>query len=80
MSTLIKYTADGATEVENAFVYLADGEPVPQGADIIVSLSRIKAEGEALLSSGVRVGVQIEPADAVEELAELLPRPCCASA
>jgi uncharacterized protein (DUF934 family) len=73
MSTLIKYTADGATEVENAFVYVVDDEAVPQGADIIVSLSRIKAEGEALLASGVRVGVQIEPADAVEDLAELLP-------
>ena len=74
MSTLIKFTADGAAEVENSFVYVVDGEPVPQGADVIVSLSRIKAEGEALLSSGVRVGVQIEPAEAVEELAELLPR------
>lgn len=74
MSTLIKFTADGAAEVENSFVYVVDGEPVPQGADVIVSLTRIKAEGEALLSSGVRVGVQIEPAEAVEELAELLPR------
>ena len=74
MSTLIKYTANGATEIENAFVSVVDGEPVPQGADIIVSLGRIKAEGEALLASGVRVGVQLEPAEAVEELAELLPR------
>jgi uncharacterized protein (DUF934 family) len=74
MSTLIKYTANGATEVENAFVSVVDDEAVPQGADIIVSLSRIKAEGEALLASGVRVGVQIEPAEAVEDLAELLPR------
>jgi len=74
MSTLIKYTANGATEIENAFVSVVDDEAVPQGADIIVSLSRIKAEGEALLASGVRVGVQIEPAEAVEDLAELLPR------
>jgi uncharacterized protein (DUF934 family) len=74
MSTLIKYTANGATEIENAFVFVVDDEAVPQGADIIVSLSRIKADGEALLASGVRVGVQIEPAEAVEDLAELLPR------
>jgi uncharacterized protein (DUF934 family) len=73
MSTLIKYTADGATEIENAFVFVVDDEVVPQGADIIVSLSRIKAEGEALLASGVRVGVQIEPAEAVEDLVALLP-------
>ena len=74
MSTLIKYTANGATEIENSFVHVVEGEPVPQGADIIVSLGRIKAEGEALVASGVRVGVQIEPAEAVEDLAELLPR------
>lgn len=74
MSTLIKLTAAGAAEAENHYVYVVDGEPVPQGADVIVSLSRFKAEGEALLASGVGVGVQIEPSEPVEELAEVLPR------
>jgi uncharacterized protein (DUF934 family) len=74
MSTLIKITADGASETENRFISVVDGEPVPQGADIIVSLSRILEEGEALLSSGVRVGVQIEPAETVEDISALLPR------
>jgi len=74
MSTLIKINADGASETENRFISVVDGEPVPQGADIIVSLSRILEEGEALLSSGVRVGVQIEPSETVEDISEILPR------
>jgi uncharacterized protein (DUF934 family) len=74
MPTLIKLSASGADEIDNGFVNVIDGDPVPQGADIIVSLGRLKAEGEALLSSGVRVGVQIEPNEAVEDIAALLPR------
>ena len=55
MSTLIKYTANGAAEIENAFVSVIDGEPVPQGADIIVSLGRIKA-GELLSHVAGQIG------------------------
>jgi uncharacterized protein (DUF934 family) len=74
MPLLIKLNAKGADQVEDGFVSVLDEDPIPQGADIIVSLARLKAEGEALLASGVAVGVQIEPADAVEDLEGFLSR------
>ena len=74
MPSLIKLTAAGAEQVEDRFVNVTDEDAVPQGADVIVSLTRLKVEGEALLTSGVQVGVQIEPAEAVEDLASFLPR------
>ena len=74
MPLLIKLSAAGADQVEDRFVTVLDEDPIPQGADVIVSLARLKAEGDALLASGVAVGVQIEPADAVEDLESFLSR------
>lgn len=60
---------------EDAFVHVADEDPTPETGDVILSLARFQAEGEALLSSNSRrVGVRIEPADEVEALAYDLPR------
>jgi uncharacterized protein (DUF934 family) len=74
MPSLIKLTPAGADLAEDRFVTVLDEDAIPQGADVIVSLTRLKADGEALLSSGVSVGVQIEPAEAVEDLAAFLAR------
>ena len=74
MPSLIKLTPAGADLTEDRFVAVLDEDAIPQGADVIVSLTRLKADGEALLNSGVSVGVQIEPAEAVEDLAGFLPR------
>ena len=58
----------------------AGEQPLPPGAprplgDVIISLTRFQAEGERLLSDEHRkVGVRIEPDEAVEALAYDLPR------
>jgi uncharacterized protein (DUF934 family) len=74
MPSLIKLTAAGAEPVEDRFVTVQDEDAIPQGADVIVSLTRLKAQGEALLDSGESVGVQIEPAEAVEALSAFINR------
>ncbi|MFT4253597.1 MAG: DUF934 domain-containing protein [Caulobacter sp.] len=75
MPKLIKLI-DGAPQfAENAFVHVADEDAIPEAGDVILSLTRFQAEGDALLSSNSRrVGVRIEPAEEVEALAYDLPR------
>lgn len=74
MPTLVKLEGDTAGWAEDAFVFVADEEPVPASGDIVVSLNRLLAEGDALLSAGRRVGVRLQPHEAVEDLAYDLPR------
>ena len=57
---------------DDRFAMVADDEALPAG-DVIVSVKRFMAEGEALLADR-RVGVKLEPAEAVEDLAYDLPR------
>jgi uncharacterized protein (DUF934 family) len=57
---------------EDGFTTVADDDAIPDG-DIIVSLKRFMAEGDALLGARA-VGVQIEPSEAVEDLVYDLPR------
>lgn len=72
---LVEGHGAAAQWAEDAFVHVADEDPVPAGGDVILSLARFQAEGEALLSSNSRrVGVRIEPAEEVEALAYDLPR------
>ncbi len=73
MPRLIKAEGDGFVVAEDPFTAVADEELLPQG-DVIISLARFQAEGDRLLSEGRRVGVRIEPAEAVEALAYDLPR------
>ena len=47
MPKLIRLTDEGAAWVDDRFTTVADDESPPQG-DIIISLSRYLAEGEAL--------------------------------
>lgn len=74
MPTLIKLENERARLVEDAFVFAPDEEPVPAGGDVIVSLPRFLSEGDALLGAGRRVGVRLQPSEAVEDLAYDLPR------
>jgi uncharacterized protein (DUF934 family) len=79
MPKLIKLH-DGRPEwADDIFVSLGDDEPAPTpqsdnvGA-VIVSLARFQADGDAWLSSGRKVGVRLQPDEAVEGLAYDLPR------
>lgn len=72
MSQLIRLQ-DGRFHVaDDRFTLVDDDQPVPEG-DVIVSLTRFQAEGEALASDSRLVGVRIEPHEAVEDLAYDLP-------
>ena len=57
---------------DDRFAMVADDEKLPAG-DLIVSVKRFMAEGEALLADR-KVGVKLEPAETVEDLAYDLPR------
>jgi uncharacterized protein (DUF934 family) len=59
---------------EDPFAFVADDDAVPAKGDIIVTMARLLADGDALLSSGRRVGVRIQPHEQVETLAYDLPR------
>ncbi len=79
MPTLIKLTEAGAIEAPNTFVSVADEDAIPAalfegGGGVILSLARFQTEGAALLDDGRPVGVRIEPAERVEDLAYDLPR------
>ncbi len=65
---------DGAFSLtEDPFTNVTDDWAIPQG-DVIISLTRFQAEGEALLAQGRKVGVRLESHEAVEALAYDLPR------
>lgn len=73
MPTLIRWTGQRAEAAEDPFTTVGDEDFVPRG-DVIVSLQRFQTEGQRLLAEGRKVGVRIEPNEAVEELADQLPR------
>lgn len=74
MPTFIKWDGASAGLAEDPFTQVADDQEIPRG-DVIISLTRFQAEGERLLSDEHRkVGVRIEPDEAVEALAYDLPR------
>lgn len=61
--------ANGARVENDPWVLLEDDAPAPEGADIIVSLTRFKAEREALLARNAgRIGITIASSEAVEEI------------
>jgi len=72
---LIKLTEGGqaATWADDAFVFVTDDEAVPTQGDVVVSFKRFKEDGEALLA-GRKVGVLVQPGEAIEDLAYDLPR------
>jgi len=69
MPRLIKLVGDTAAWADDAFTFVADEDTVPAGGDVIVTLARLSSEGDALMASGRRVGVRLQPHEAVEDLA-----------
>ena len=75
MPKLIEIVGGQARWAEDTFVSLTDEDPIPARGDVILSLTRFEAEGDALLASNTRrVGVRIEPHEEVEVLAYDLAR------
>lgn len=75
MPKLIELANGEARWAEDAFVNITDEDAVPDRGDVILSLARFEAEGDALLSSNSRrVGVRIESDQDIEVLAYDLPR------
>lgn len=75
MPKLIELANAEARWADNTFVSVADEDAIPETGDVILSLARFEAEGDALLASNSRrVGVRIEPDQEVEALAYDLPR------
>jgi uncharacterized protein (DUF934 family) len=75
MPRLIELVCGEARWAEDVFLDLPDDEAVPETGDVILSLARFEAEGDALLSSNSRrVGVRIESNEEIEVLAYDLPR------
>ncbi|HEY4030842.1 MAG TPA: DUF934 domain-containing protein [Caulobacteraceae bacterium] len=74
MSKLVKRDGDVAWWVEDEFVFVPDEEQVPATGDIIVTMGRLLGEGDALLTSGRRIGVRLQPHEQVENLAYDLPQ------
>ncbi len=75
MPRLIKLTNGVAAFADDSFVNVTDEDAIPETGDVILSLTRFQAEGDALLSSNSRkVGVRIESNEEVEALAYDLPR------
>jgi uncharacterized protein (DUF934 family) len=58
---------------DDGFSLVADEDETVPAGDVIVSLKRFMAEGEQLLSDR-KVGVKLEPTEAVEDLVYDLPR------
>ncbi|MHB8530715.1 MAG: DUF934 domain-containing protein [Caulobacteraceae bacterium] len=73
MPKLTRWRDGEAFADEDPFTSVSDDQPIPPG-DVIVSLARFQSEGEHLLSEGRKVGVRVEPEEAVEALAYDLPR------
>ena len=75
MSKLIELADGQARWADDAFVNVTDEDAIPESGDVILSLARFEAEGDALLSSNSRrIGVRIESDQEVEVLAYDLPR------
>jgi uncharacterized protein (DUF934 family) len=72
MPKLIKWRGEDFVWADDRFTSVADEDPIPAG-DVILSLKRFMAEGDALLANRA-VGVRLEPSENIEDLAYDLPR------
>ena len=73
MPTLIRAQEGRFALEDDPFTWVPDEAELPPG-DVIVSLARFQADGEALLSEGRAVGVRLESDEEAEALAYDLPR------
>ena len=54
--------------IDDHWLYLNAGEPVPGGTDVVVPLATFLADTAALLARGDRIGVRIEPGEGIADL------------
>jgi uncharacterized protein (DUF934 family) len=73
MPTFIRLQDGAFSLAEDPFTAVGDEQSVPPG-DVIISLARFQAEGEALLGDGRSVGVRLESHEEVEALVYDLPQ------
>jgi uncharacterized protein (DUF934 family) len=57
---------------DDPWTFVKDEDALPPGRDVVVSLTRFKSEADALASHQGRVGVQVEPTDAIDDVATKL--------
>lgn len=61
----------GARIADDPWVLLADGQPAPDGADVVVPLARFLSErGTLVARAGGRLGVAMDAADPAEAIAD----------
>jgi uncharacterized protein (DUF934 family) len=72
MPTFIRLQDGAFSLAEDPFTAVGDEQSMPPG-DVIISLARFQAEGEALLGEGRSVGVRLESHEEVEALVYDLP-------
>lgn len=65
---------EGKAVANDPWVFLADDQPAEGRADVVVSIKRLLAEGEALPRRPGRLGVLIGSSEAVEEIAAYIPQ------
>jgi len=73
MPTLLRWRKDAAVAGDDPFTAVADDQTIPRG-DVIISLGRFQSEGERLLGECRQIGVRVASHEAVETLADDLPR------
>ena len=78
MPRLIKLRDGRPQWADDAFLSLGDDEPTPasgfgSASGVILSLARFQAEREAWLASGWKLGVRLQPEEAVEDIVDDLP-------
>ena len=73
MPKLMRLTEGGAELIDDRVTQVGDDEDIPAG-DVILSLTRYQAEGEALAGSNRAIGVVLAGDEAVETLVYDLPR------
>ncbi|HZC16095.1 MAG TPA: DUF934 domain-containing protein [Caulobacteraceae bacterium] len=73
MPKLIRLIGGAFVAVDDRFTNVADDAPAPKG-DVIISLTRFQADGEALFADGRDMGVRVEAGESVDGLAYDLPR------
>jgi len=71
---LLERREDGADEVADRFVRIADDEKLPASGGAIVSLTRFEAEKDALLAREGELGVWLSSDESPKALAEFLDR------
>ncbi len=63
---------DRAVVSDDPWTFVKDEDALPAGRDVVVSLTRFKSEADALASHQGRVGVQVEPAELIDDVASKL--------